>query len=191
MSLITPIGIVSYPKLFVPEQVLGQGEKKFQVALIFEVNDPGLAVLKAEAGRVANEFFKGNIPAKFKSPFIDGNTLDDPASKGKIVIRFSCKEDRPPQVIGPDKKPITQQSGLIYPGCLGRVSTKCYGYDTAGNKGVAFGLNNFQKTGDGPRIDGRKSADEEFDAVAQPATDIFGNPVAPQQQPAGNVPSWF
>jgi hypothetical protein len=189
MAIITPVGIVSYPKLFSPEQILGQGPKKFQVALMFDPNDPGLAMLKAEAGKKANEFFKGNIPPKFKNPFIDGNTLDDPAAKGKIVIRFSCKEDRPPQVIGPDKQPLTQVSGAVYAGCLGRVSTNCYGYDTAGNKGVAFGLNNFQKTGDGARIDGRKSADEEFDSVATPQTDIFGNPAA--AAPQGTLPSWF
>ena len=40
-----------------------------------------------------------------------------------------------------------------------------YGYDKAGNKGVAFGLQNLQKLGDGERFSGRTAAEDDFDSV--------------------------
>tara|TARA_R110002020_G_scaffold73888_4_gene189509 strand:+ start:2257 stop:2733 length:477 start_codon:yes stop_codon:yes gene_type:complete len=56
---------------------------------------------------------------------------------------------------------------LVYAGCLGRVSFKPFAYDTSGNRGVGLGLDNAQVTDvTTPRIDGRKSADKQFGAVA-------------------------
>jgi hypothetical protein len=41
-----------------------------------------------------------------------------------------------------------------------------------GNNGVAFSLGNLQKIKDGPRMDGRLSAADEFTAEAKPTADI-------------------
>ncbi len=53
----------------------------------------------------------------------------------------------------------------LYPGCMVNVSLYAFTYDNSGNRGVTFGLNNIQKVADGKRLDNRKSAEEEFDAV--------------------------
>ncbi|ASB66396.1 hypothetical protein S101413_02951 [Bacillus velezensis] len=37
----------------------------------------------------------------------------------------------------------------LYSGCYGRVSINFYAFNTAGNKGIACGLNNIQKLEDG------------------------------------------
>ncbi len=45
-------------------------------------------------------------------------------------------------------------------------------YSVNGNNGVAFSLGNIQKTDDGPRMDGRLSAADEFSAEARPSANI-------------------
>ena len=52
-----------------------------------------------------------------------------------------------------------------YSGCYSRATVTAYGYDKAGNKGVAFGLQNLQKLGDGDRFSGRTAAEDDFDSV--------------------------
>lgn len=41
-----------------------------------------------------------------------------------------------------------------------------------GNNGVSFSLGNLQKVADGPRMDGRLSAADEFTATERPSADI-------------------
>ena len=57
----------------------------------------------------------------------------------------------------------------LYAGCKVRASINFYGFDQKGNKGVAVGLRNIQKLSDGERLDGRKKASDEFDAVEEAA----------------------
>lgn len=84
------------------------------------------------------------------------------------------KDIRAPEVIGRNAKPITD-TREIYPGVRLRISVNPFAYDTDGNKGVSFGLNNVQKLGDGPRIDDRKDAKDEFGALEdEPAADMAG-----------------
>ena len=73
----------------------------------------------------------------------------------------------------------------FYPGCYARATVRPFWYDTAGNKGVAFGLQNIQKLADGEPLGGRVSASKEFEPVApangggsadtaKTAADLFG-----------------
>jgi len=54
-----------------------------------------------------------------------------------------------------------------------RASVTAFAYDRPESKGVSFGLNNIQLLdGTTPRLDGRKAAEDEFEADAsmQPAS---------------------
>ncbi|ASB66975.1 hypothetical protein S101413_03558 [Bacillus velezensis] len=53
----------------------------------------------------------------------------------------------------------------LYSGCYGRVSINFYAFNTAGNKGIACGLNNIQKLEDGDYLGGRSRAEDDFDAL--------------------------
>jgi hypothetical protein len=51
-----------------------------------------------------------------------------------------------------------------------------YAYDTAGNIGVAFGLQNLQFVRDGEeRFDGRTNAADDFDVIDDPDASIDGD----------------
>jgi hypothetical protein len=163
---ISPVGRASYPNLWTPTNVQGQGALKYRLSLIFEPDDPELQAMKKVAEEtILAKYPDGNLPANFRKPFIDGDTMGDPHTAGKIVVRFSANADRRPGVVGPRKESITQEDGAFYAGCYARVSYSCYCYDKAGNKGCAFGMNNVQKVRDGEALDGRTNADDDFEVV--------------------------
>jgi Enterobacter phage Enc34, ssDNA-binding protein len=67
--------------------------------------------------------------------------------------------------------PITD-SAEIYPGCKVRASLTPFAYEVQGNRGVSFLLGNVQKLGDGPRLDGRLRAEDEFAALEDAPVDF-------------------
>jgi hypothetical protein len=78
-----------------------------------------------------------------------------------------------PGVVNAAKQQLTGHNGPgadgFYPGCYARATYSCYGFDTAGNKGVAFGVGNFQKLGEGANLSGREEATRAFDDVSSNA----------------------
>lgn len=170
MSKVSPVGRVSYPHVFEANEF--QGKRNFSITLIFDSADE-LKDMKALANEVAKAKWPKGLPSNFRSPFRDGDEKNQPEYEGKTYITFKCNEDRPPQVVGPDKQPIVKGSGKFYPGCFARVSFSCYAYDTAGNRGVSFGLNNVQKVRDGDRLDSGSTADSDFDALEEVGADLF------------------
>lgn len=164
---VSPVGRVSYPRVWEPEQILGQGEPKFQITLLIPKNEPKLAEMREVAKQVMFKKWPNGSPPNFQSPFLDGDTLNTPETHGKIVVRMRAKEDRKPQIVGPDKRPITKESGLFYSGCHARVSYSCYAWTFGSKNGVGFGFNNVQKIRDDEAFDNRTQADQDFDAVEE------------------------
>lgn len=167
--LVTPEAIASYPHLFEPRPNMSSGQPEYSVCLVFEP-DADLKGMKAAALEVAKEKFGSKTEAMIKSgslrmPFRDG---EEKYGKGFTFINTKCKAA--PGVVsrfaGADGKPQKiEDPAEIYAGARIRASLSAYAYDVNGNKGVAFGLNNVQKLRDGERIDGRMSADSEFEAL--------------------------
>lgn len=167
--LVSPEAIASYPHLFEPRPNMSTGAPEYSVSLVFEP-DADLKSLKAAALEVAKEKFGSKTEALIKSgslrmPFRDGA---DKYGEGYVYINTKCKAA--PGIVsrfaGADGKPQKiEDPAEIYAGARIRCSLSPYAYDVSGNKGVAFGLNNVQKLRDGERIDGRLSADSEFEAL--------------------------
>jgi Protein of unknown function (DUF2815) len=156
-------------------------EPQYRIILVFD-EDTDLSELKKTAGRaaikkwgvkaskemVADEemhlpFRKGREYREYGEPFTD---------PGAVFI--SASSNGAPGVVDARAKPIMKQQDF-YAGCKARISVYAHAYDSMGNKGVTFLLNNVQKTGDGKRISGRADAEEEFDAVDSDADadDLF------------------
>jgi hypothetical protein len=184
VSIITPEVTLSYPKLLKPS--LGPkpkpGDKSmFSVMLLFTheaikspefqaIKDAAVAKAREAWGSKADELIR---TGQRKMPF-----RKDVEAMGHDPKTFACfmnvraGEDYPPQVVTRSGKVITDPRE-IYPGVRARVSLSVFSYDTNGNRGVSFGLNNVQKLGDGPRIDGRRSAADEFPVLPdEPAADM-------------------
>lgn len=171
MPKVSPIGRVSYPHVFKPQEY--QGKSKYSLSLLFD-DTADLSAMKAEAERVAKEKWPKGLPKGFKSPFRDGEEKEQPEYEGMTFVNFRANEDRKPAVVDAAKRPIAADSGEFYAGCYARVSFSCFAYDVSGSKGVAFGLNNVQKVRDGDRLDGSTTADDDFDALEEESSsDLF------------------
>ncbi|HVZ42983.1 MAG TPA: ssDNA-binding protein, partial [Ramlibacter sp.] len=59
-------------------------------------------------------------------------------------------------------------TGELYAGLIVRASVRPYYYPQQGG-GIAFGLGNIQVLRDGPRLDNRLAAEDEFEADANAA----------------------
>lgn len=182
-QVMTPEFRVSFPYVFEPSKNMADPTKpgKYAVTMLFS-KETDLAPLKQAVAAVMTEKFgadKTKWP-KVRLPFRD---QADKADKfkgyepGAVFITATSKE-RPGLVDNAVVKIIDPSA--FYAGCYARATVNAYYYDQAGNKGVAFGLRNIQKTRDGEPLGNRSNPEADFQPVAGAAPtgngldDIFG-----------------
>jgi hypothetical protein len=187
-SLITPVGVLSYPKLFKPELPYNPKPSDvpvYSTAILFtkEATESfEWGALQAAVVECAKEKWGARAEAMLRDKSIRVPFRTDLESKGypsEYVVFLNAKananSNRPaPQIVGPDKRLLTDQKE-IYPGVRARLSLGVYPYDNSGNKGISFGLRNVQKVGDGDRLDTYSSPEQDFGKpVDEPAGGEFG-----------------
>lgn len=118
-----------------------------------------------EAGKDSK--FGGKIPKAWTDTIHDGDEEADlernPEYEGHWYMAVS--NSRRPGVVDRSLNPILDPQE-VYSGCYGRVSLTAFPFNSKGNKGVSFGLENVQKLEDGENLGGGGSkAEDDFDAV--------------------------
>lgn len=168
-KLVTPVGRVSFPKVYKPE-AFNDGEPKYGVTLIFP-KGTDLSELKAAAAAKAREFWGDKLP-QIRSPFRDGAERPgvDGYKPGDIFVAFTNKLK--PGVYDVNKDEIPEDSGRFYAGCNGRVSCVAVAYDQKGNRGIKFSLCNVQKVGDGEPFGMSRGDAEDFDEITTDIDDV-------------------
>ena len=161
---VTPEFRVSFPQVFEAKSFQGN-PAKFSIVMLFD-KKTDLTALKKIALYVATEKWgaKEKWPKGLKMPFRDGDEKADTLGyEGCIFVTATSKLK--PGLVGPSLEPILNQADF-YAGCYARAEIIAFAYDTAGNRGVSFSLQNIQKLRDGESLSGRKAAASVFDAVA-------------------------
>lgn len=167
-NIITPPGIVSFPRVWTPKAFEPGKEPEYGLILVFDPDADLTPLKKAIKAAVVSKF-----GADYKEKGIKLRNPIRPASDyasygepfdvdGRVFI--NAKTRTAPGIVDRRAQPILNQSEF-YAGCLARASVYCHPYDTKGNKGVTLLLNNIQKTGDGKQIAGRMSAEHEFERL--------------------------
>ena len=178
-NVVLPTATGVYVALFTPRDPMpgSAPDKKprYQITLLYPKDkaEKLLAPFMQAVLRVAD----GKWPGKGKSVVQamrykvirdgDADYPDDPTFRGMYYVKASTEADpkrRPPTVIDAHKNHVEDDEGA-YSGCTFNVSVRLYPFDKAGNRGVGVGLNNVQVVTRGVRLDGRKSAEEEFGEV--------------------------
>ena len=162
-KIITPRARLSFPNLLQPRSYNG-GALKYSCTLIFPAGTD-ITVLQNAAGNVALEQWPKGLPPNLRNPFRDAREKEgiDGYNAGDIFI--SCSSLNPPGIVGPDARtPLTTRKD-IYPGCWVVASVVAFAYDTKGNKGVSFGLNNIQKVADDTPLGSFSRPEDDFEAV--------------------------
>lgn len=171
----TPEGTARYVSILQPRQRKDakgnpQGDPKYQITVIFDSADDVKAMRKA-AQDVGVEAFGSKFMdlvkrGKANWPFVDNTdkTDDDdnrtPGFEDDDGVSVGFKSKDKPGIVDTDAEPIMDKSE-IYDGMRVRVSCRPFAYDNE-SKGVAFYLINVQKLGDGDRLSGDPSAEDDF-----------------------------
>lgn len=183
--LLTPMFLVSFPDVFQKRVFQGQGEESGRYACAalfsgFEVTDGRTVIavpaswplkdqqkwqaLVAECDRIAIEAFKKPMAeldrAAYKLPFYRGEEREYAGyGPGVIYATMSAKNVKP-SVVGQDMiTPLASED--FYAGCYARASVTPFAFKNVG-KGIALCLNHIQKLKDGERLDGFRSAEDDF-----------------------------
>lgn len=169
----TPEFRVSFPAVFKPKAFKDQ-DPKYSVVMLFDKKTDISALKKAAANAMLEKWPEAKDPEKrkklkLKMPFRDGDEKEDTQGyKGCIFVSASSKTR--PGLVNGKREPIIDEEEF-YPGCYARATLIAFAYDTAGNRGVSFSLQNVQKIRDGESLSGRKRAEDEFDEISDGSDD--------------------
>lgn len=173
MAVRTPIGLLSYPHVFAARPAAPGAEPRFSCALLFDKaaqSDPAFMDLRKAVGAAIDDFFGAGksqdraFVQGIRSPFRRTSTKKARGYADMVdgIFIQPWSKDRP-GVVNARLQEITVP-GDVWPGQMARATVRAFGYEVSGNKGVSFNLNNIQicRT-DGPRLDDRRKAEDEFE----------------------------
>lgn len=172
-KVVTPEFRVSFPAVFKPRAAVEGQEPKYSMSMVFPKTTDITALKQLAANAVMEKWGadKTKWPKNLRSPFRDGSEKDYDGY-GPDVVFVSATSKVRPGLVGPDLQPIISENEF-YGGCYARAEVTAFAYDVSGNKGIAFGLRNIQKTRDGEPFSGNSKPEEVFDAV-KPAAATAG-----------------
>ena len=174
-KVITPEFRVSFPALFTPVAFNETQKPKYKVNMLFPKGTdlaPMIALAKAAADAKWPD--PATRPKNLKNPFRDGD-IEKPDTEGYAGHTFvAATSGMKPGVVDESLQPIIDENDM-YAGCYAIASVTVYAYDKAGNRGVAFGLQNIKKMRDGDEFSGRAKPEDEFEASAAASVDPVEN----------------
>lgn len=175
-NVMTPAFRVSYPKVFKPEINQLSNKSEYSVVALFKKGEDLSALKKAAEEALVEKLGadKSKWPKNLKSPFRDQADREKdgvmPNGYEKGAIFLTLKSTQKPGVVDSNVQPIIDEADF-YAGCFARATIRASYYDHAGNRGVAFYLQNIQKVSNGEPLSGRVSAENEFAPVAGASSD--------------------
>lgn len=159
---------LSYVHLFEAYSNKPDQEARYSVTILIPKSDKvTLGKIKAAQAQAAEDgktkAFGGTVPKNLKTTLHDGDEEADldrnPEYAGHMYMAMSSKTR--PGVVDQDLNPVLD-STQVYSGCFARVSINAFAYNTSGNRGISFGLNNVQFLEDGEPLGGRTRAEDDF-----------------------------
>jgi hypothetical protein len=171
---VTPEFRVSYPAVFKPKSYKDQ-EPKYSLVMIFDKATDLTKLRTAVRNAIVEQFgedktrwptrvVNGKRELALRMPFRDGGDRPDTEGYGEDKIFVSASSKAQPGLVNARlDKIISEQE--FYAGCWARAELIAFYYDTNGNKGVSFSLQNIQKIRDDKPFSGRKAAEDVFEVV--------------------------
>jgi hypothetical protein len=165
---VTPTFRVAFPHVFKPSGMKGT-EPKYSITMLFD-KKTDLSRLKLAMKHARIEKFgpdKKNWPDNLENPVKDGDEFPDyEGYAGCWAIKATSSQEYKPTVVDEDVQEILDVS-KFYPGCHARAQIYARVWEFGSKMGIQFILDMVQKTGDGDRFGGRKSAESVFQPIAQ------------------------
>lgn len=158
---------ISFAHLFKPHVIDGgkPEDAKYEVTALIPKEETATveavrkAIAEAKASGVSSKW-GGKVPNAYKECIKDGDEIDYDGYADHWVI--GARSGKRVPVVDARKNAITDEED-VYSGCYCRLSLGFFPYKSAGNVGVACGLNAVQKLADGERLSGGGNAADDFD----------------------------
>lgn len=168
-KVLTPEFRVSFPAVFKAKSFEGQ-EPKYSITMLFDKKADLTGLKKAIQAAAVEKWGedKAKWPKNLRTPLRDGDEKELDGYAGHYFVNASSKQK--PGLVNQKVEPIISEDDF-YAGCYARATLQAFAYDTAGNKGVSFGLQNIQKLRDGDTFSGRRRPSDEFTAVEDGSDD--------------------
>lgn len=175
---------LTFPALFEPKAVNGQGEPKFSASFLFPREHTGVAELSKAVTEAATAKWGAKAQATLqqlkaadKLPVHDGDAKSDyDGYAGNLFVNASNKVR--PLVIDGNRTPLTPAEGKPYSGCYVNAIVEIWAQDNQFGKRVNASLLGVQFVRDGERLaGGAVAAADDFEAipeVAAPAVEKSG-----------------
>lgn len=185
---------LTFPQLFEPKTVNGQGEPKYSAAFLFPKDHPQLAELQAAVMAAATEKWGAKsaevlkaLKASDKICVHDGDAKSDyDGYAGNYFMNASNKVR--PLVIGPQREPLTAADGKPYSGCYVTAIVEVWGQDNNFGRRVNASLLGVQFVKDGERLaGGGVASQDDFEPI--PGTEAAAG--AAPAAPAGGASALF
>lgn len=185
MSAQQPIGRIllkdvrlAFPNLFEPTTVAGEGKPRYSGTLLFPVDHPQLADIKAKIDALAKDKWRekaaGILSGLYKTGKVALHDGDEKAQydgfSGNMFVAAASQENAPPTVIDQARQPLTAKSGKPYAGCYVNASLEFWVQDNQWGKRVNCTLRGVQFLRDGDSFSAGRPADaDEFEEVTEGA----------------------
>ena len=171
--IITPTFRLSYPHLFERHYNELANREQYDIVMLFDKKDKaGLKPMYDLMAQVAKFRFGANTKG-LKNPLKDGDTATNqagelikdknPSYEGMFVLSSWSKNQ--PGVVS-NKNQIILDHDEVYGGCYCKAQLNCYAYETAGNRGISFGLLHVQKIKDGDPFGSRTKPEDAFAPIS-------------------------
>ena len=171
---------LAYCHLDVPRASAEGADPKFSCVMIIPKDHPQVAEIKSRIKEAVAAKFGDKPPKGLRNPLRDGDEIDAETNERMRGPEFanayalSASGKRQPNIIVGKSKSAPQAEHLRS-GHYASVKVNFYGYDTAGNRGVAAGLNGLWITHPGEPLGmasdpwSDKTEAEDFGAIAEKA----------------------
>lgn len=155
----------SYANVWEPKAINEGDTPKYSVSILIPKTDTATIKKIERAIETAKQEGKakwgGKIPTNLKMPLRDGDE-DRPDDENYVGHYFiNANSTSAPGIVDAAVNKIMDRDEF-YSGCYGKASINFYAFAVSGNKGIAAGLNNLQKTHEGTPLSGGSSASEDF-----------------------------
>lgn len=187
-NVMTPEFRVSYPNVFKPKLNEMNGKQEYSIVALFPKNADLTKLKEAALAAIVEKWGadKALWPKNLRMPFrkqeermkTDEKTGKQflPPGHEEGCVFMNLKSSQRPGVVDQQVQPIIDES-QFYAGCWAQATINAYCYDTAGNRGINFGLNNIQKVKEGDPLSGRPTPQNDFSPLEKTAgtsaTELF------------------
>lgn len=171
-TIITPIFRLSYPHLFEKHHNEMAKRDQYDLVMLFDKKDKASLKPMMDLMTAVAKFRFGANTKGLKNPFKDGDTATNQAGElisdknpsyvGQMVLSSWSKNQ--PGVVS-SKNQIILDHDEVYGGCYCKAQLNCYAFETAGNRGISFGLLHVQKIKDGEPFGMRTKPEDAFAPV--------------------------